>query len=84
MRDVNGNTGNSNRGNNNTNDDDDDKGFGDAMSPLNNNHLRIVFQNIGGLSGNNTEQDKLLQQFIQSNSFDVFGISEVNLYWPAL
>jgi hypothetical protein len=54
------------------------------MSPLNNNHLRIVFQNIGGLSGNNTEQDKLLQQFIQSNSFDVFGISEVNLYWPAL
>jgi hypothetical protein len=40
MRDVNGNTGNSNRGNNNTNDDDDDdKGFGDAMGPLNNNHL---------------------------------------------
>jgi hypothetical protein len=46
--------------------------------------LRIGFQNIGGRSGNNKEQDKLLQQFIQSNSFDVFGISEVNLYWPAL
>jgi hypothetical protein len=54
------------------------------MGPLNNNHLRIGFQNIGGLSSNNTEQDKLLQQFIQSNSFDIFGISEVNLYWPAL
>jgi hypothetical protein len=40
MRDVNGNTGNSNRGNNNTNDDDDDKGFGDTMGPLNNNHLQ--------------------------------------------
>jgi hypothetical protein len=84
MRDVNGNTGNSNRGNNNTNDDDDDKGFGDAMGPLNNNHPRIGFQNIGELSSNNTEQDKILQHFIQSNSFDVFGISEVNLYWPAL
>jgi hypothetical protein len=81
MRDVNGNTGNSNRGNNNTNDDDDDdKGFGDAMVPLNNSHLRIGFQNIGGLSCNSTEQDKLLQQFIQSNSFDVFGISKVNLF----
>jgi hypothetical protein len=54
------------------------------MGPLNNNHLRIGFQNIGGLSCNNTVQDKILQQFIQSNSFDVFGISEVNLYWPAL
>ena len=84
MRDVNGNTGNSNRGNNNTNDDDDDKGFGDALGPLNNNHLRIGFQNIGGLSSNNTEQDKILQYLIQSNSFDVFGISEVNLNWPAL
>jgi hypothetical protein len=84
MRDVNGNTGNINRGNNNTNDDDDDKGFGDAMGPLNNNHLRIGFQNIGGLSCNNTEQDKLIQQFIRSNPFDVCGISEVNLCWPAL
>jgi hypothetical protein len=84
MRDVNGNTGNRNRGNNNTNDDDDNKGFGDTMGPLNNNHLRIGFQNIGGLSSNNTEQDKLLQQFIHSNSFDVFGISKVNLFWPAL
>jgi hypothetical protein len=84
MRDVNGNTGNSNRGNNNTNDDDDDKGFGDAMGPLNNTHLRIGFQNIGGLSSNNTETDKILQHFIQSNSFDVFGISEVNLFWPVL
>jgi hypothetical protein len=84
MRDVNGNTGNSNGGNNNTNDDDDDKGFGDAMGPLNNTHMRIGFQNIGGLSSNNTETDKILQNFIQSNSFNVFGISEVNLFWPAL
>jgi hypothetical protein len=57
MRDVNGNTGNRNRGNNNTNDDDDDRGFGDTVGPLNNNHLRIGFQNIIGLSSNNTEQD---------------------------
>jgi hypothetical protein len=84
MRDVNGNTGNSNRGNNNTNDDNDDKGFGDTRGPLNNNHLRIGFQSIGGLSCINTEQDKLTQQFIQSHPFDVFGISEVNLCWPAL
>jgi hypothetical protein len=76
MRDANGNIGIRNRGNNNTNDDDDDddeKGYGDTRGPLNNNHLRIGFQNIGGLSSNNTEQDKLLQQFIQSNSFDFFG-----------
>ena len=85
MRDVNGNnTGNSNRGNTNSNDDDGDTGFGDTLGPLHEGHLRIGFQNIGGLSSNNTEQDKLLQHFIQSNSFDVFGITEINLYWPAL
>jgi hypothetical protein len=85
MRDVNGNnTGNINRGNNNNDDNDGDTGFGDTMGPLSEGNLRIGFQNIGGLSSNNEEHDKLLQHFIQSNSFDVFGINEVNLYWPAL
>jgi hypothetical protein len=61
MRDVNGNACNSNRGNNdnaNDDDDDDDTGFGDTLGPLNENNLRIGFQNIGGLSSNNTETDK--------------------------
>jgi hypothetical protein len=33
------------------------------MGPLNENHLRIGFQNIGGLSSNNIEADKILQIF---------------------
>jgi len=81
MRDVNGNTGYSNRGNTNT---DDDTGFGDTLGPLGEGNLRIGFQHVGGLSSTNTEQDKALQYFIQSNSFDVYGINEMNLYWPAL
>jgi hypothetical protein len=50
---VNGKTGNCNRGNNIIDNDDDayddgSAGFGDTMGPLNENHLRIGFQNIGG------------------------------------
>jgi hypothetical protein len=65
-------------------DDDDDTGFGDTLRPLNETNLRIGFQNIRGLSSSNTETNKILQHFIKSNAFDFFGISEVNLFWPAL
>jgi hypothetical protein len=75
MRDMNGNTGNSNRGNNNTTDgdDNDDTGFGDTMGSINENHLRIGFQNIGGLSSNNTETDKILQTSYKATPLTFLG-----------
>ena len=45
--------------------------------------FRIGFQNFNGLTGKeNNPVDSSLRNWITDNSFDVFGLSEVNLYWP--
>ena len=45
--------------------------------------FQIGFQNFNGLTGKeNDPVDSSLQNWITDNSFDVFGLSEVNLYWP--
>ena len=45
--------------------------------------LRIGFQNFNRLTGKeNDPVDKSLRDWIMDNTFDIFGISEVNMYWP--
>ena len=45
--------------------------------------LRIGFQNFNGLSGRqNDPVNENLQNWINSMGFDIFGISEVNMFWP--
>ena len=60
-----------------------DNTYGDLLMEKNEGLLRIGFQNFNGLSGKeNDPVDKSLCDWIMDNTFDVFGISEVNMYWP--
>jgi hypothetical protein len=47
--------------------------------------MRIGFQNFNGLSSQpNDPVDDSVRHWITDNDFDVFGISEMNLWWPAI
>ena len=57
--------------------------FGDKISSKHTDTIRIGFQNFNGLTGRiNDPVDDSLRSWITSQEFDVFGISEINLYWP--
>ena len=45
--------------------------------------IRIGFQNFNGMTGRDHDPvNTSISNWITDNNFDVFGISEVNLYWP--
>jgi hypothetical protein len=47
--------------------------------------MRIGFQNFNGLSSQpNDPVDDSVRHWITDNDFDVFSISEMNLWWPAI
>ena len=57
--------------------------FGDKLGTKHSNNIRIGFQNFNGLTGKHDDPvDDSLREWITTSQFDVFGISEVNLYWP--
>ena len=57
--------------------------FGDYLVEKKVDKVRIGFQNFNGLSGKpNDPVDASLKNWINANNFDVFGIPEVNLFWP--
>ena len=58
-------------------------GFGDYLVEKKENEVHIGFQNFNGMSGkHNDPVDASLKSWITENNFDVFGIPEVNLFWP--
>ena len=57
--------------------------FGDYIFEKGDNTIRIGFQNFNGLTGkDNDPVDLSIRNWVTENRFDVFGILEVNLYWP--
>ena len=57
--------------------------FGNQITTKNDKHIRIGFQNFSGLSGRSDDiTDDSLREWINDKNFDIFGIPEVNLYWP--
>ena len=57
--------------------------YGDYILGKGENILRIGFQNFNGLTGKeNDPVDTSIRNWVTDHNFDVFGISEVNLYWP--
>ena len=45
--------------------------------------MQIGFQNFNGLTGKaDNLVDRSLRDWVMDNSFDIFGIPEVNMYWP--
>ena len=57
--------------------------FGEYIVGKQRNVIRIGFQNFNGLTGReNDPVDRSLRDWITDQEFDVFGVSEVNLYWP--
>jgi hypothetical protein len=57
--------------------------YGDPISVKTDDILRLGFQNFNGLTGrDNDPVDVSLRQWITKWDFDVFGLSEVNMYWP--
>ena len=57
--------------------------FGDYLVEKKENEVRIGFQNFNRMSGkHNDPADASLKSWITENNFDVFGILEVNLFWP--
>ena len=57
--------------------------YGNKIAQKDDNNIRIGFQNFAGLSGKENDIiDDTLKEWIDSKSFDIFGIPEVNLYWP--
>ena len=62
---------------------DEEAAFGDKITNKGDGILRIGFQNFNGLTGKeNDPADVSLHRWITSMEFDVFGVSEVNMYWP--
>lgn len=60
-----------------------DLGFGEPIMVKKDARLRIGFQNFNGLMGKRDDPiDDNLQTWIDSMGFDIFGISEVNMFWP--
>jgi hypothetical protein len=59
--------------------------FGNNLGPKGRDIMRIGFQNFNGLSFQpNNPVDDRVRQWITDNEFDVFGLSEVNLWWHSL
>ena len=57
--------------------------FGDYIMGKKKGTIRIGFQNFNGMTGRDHDPvDTSIRNWITDNIFDVFGISEVNLYWP--
>ena len=57
--------------------------YGNKITQKYDNNIRIGFQNFAGLSSKENDIiDNTLKDWIDSKSFDIFGIPEVNLYWP--
>ena len=60
-----------------------DTTFSDLLMEKRENIMRIGFQNFNGLTRKaDNLVDRSLRDWIMDNSFDVFGIPEVNMYWP--
>ena len=59
--------------------------FGDDSSILPSEHVRVVFQNVDGLSASPThETQQLLDEWLQREKVGIVLLSETKLYWPAL
>ena len=57
--------------------------FGDFITTKKTGRLRIGFQNFSGFTNNKYDPvDESLRQWVTNQEFDIFGISETNLYWP--
>ena len=57
--------------------------YGERMCNKEDKTMRIGFQNFNGLSSKeNDPVDDSLQLWINEKEFDIFGVSEINLYWP--
>ena len=60
-----------------------DEVFGDFITNKKEGNLRIGFQNFSGFSNKNHDPvDQSLRKWVTEQEFDVFGISETNLFWP--
>ena len=60
-----------------------DNTFGNLLMEKREEFFQIGFQNFNGLTGKPDDPvDISLRNWIVENSFDVFGISQVNMYWP--
>ena len=58
---------------------------GDFLSLKGEDLLRLGFQNFNGLTEKkNDPVDQSLWQWVTEQQFDVWGISEVNLWWPRM
>jgi hypothetical protein len=59
--------------------------FGNNLGQKGGDIMRIGFQNFNGLSSRfNDPVDDSVRQWITDNEFDVFGLSEMNLWWHSL
>ena len=57
--------------------------YGDYILHKRGNVIRIGFQNFNGLTGREDDPvDRSLRNWITDQDFDIFGVSEINLYWP--
>lgn len=57
--------------------------WGDRIGQKQPDTLRIALQNFNGLSGRtNDPADESLPRWVNQAEIDIFGISEVNLWWP--
>ena len=57
--------------------------YGDPIAIKGEDTLRIGVQNFNGLTGKEGDPvDHSLPTWIEKYEFDVFGISEVNMFWP--
>ena len=57
--------------------------YGERIGVKSDHTLRIGFQNFNGFSGKeNDPVDQSFRKWVSEWDFDVFGIPEVNLFWP--
>jgi hypothetical protein len=57
--------------------------YGDVLSMKGEDIFRLGAQNFGGMASKSKSlEDESLRLWLVDNGFDVFGIREVDLYWP--
>ena len=63
----------------------DDTEWGDLIQQKQENTLRIAFQNINSFSAEkDAPKNDAIRRFLMDHQIDVFGMAEMNKYWPKI
>ena len=60
----------------------ENKNYGDEIGKKNESDTRLAFMNVNSFPRNDKLKMELLKELVTMNSVDVYGMVELNVYWP--